>query len=592
MVLLDLLDVAFRRCLHKEDFKFEKHDLGGSGSCLNSASPSKYFVLGFKDRNLEDEYLRDLALTNRNKILVGYVVSILTYFSSWTSELYFFILGDKYGFVGAKFNNTVFSLSVCALAVFVLGLVACLLIYRNKSLPSKKVVLHVTIAVYFAFMLFTGGKLSKTIAAAPFGMNQDQPIGWVVRIVFLDAIPLLSVVFMGLTALHTLELVLAFFLIYLVIVPVVVHIGGFDAYGLLSSENIMAYADEHLNGFICDRMSSELCAFSIRWLIVTPLIMVYIVTFTVLIVSVVVEQGSRDSFINKKIIDALTKRSELALLKQKEEQEGLINSIFPPTIAKDLIDKQMATELMNEDSVGLKRVGSLQSVDEDFGRLVARMHEDVTIVFTDIVGFTSMSTNCLPYEVMNFLHLLFTGLDHLVDSDTQLWKIETIGDSMMVVAGLDVHVEKSVDLERSKSPTKSSSGMGSGANSYTLRRVLTCKRSNKYTSATSAVDFGRAALGEAAKHTMPNGKPCAIRVGIHTGDVCSGVVGSRMPRYCLFGDTVNTANRMESTGQAGRMQISEETHAVVCNDPDFEWECRGEMQVKGKGKMLTYMLVD
>ena len=193
------------------------------------------------------------------------------------------------------------------------------------------------------------------------------------------------------------------------------------------------------------------------------------------------------------------------------------------------------------------------------------MHEQVTILFTDIVGFTSMSQTVAPQQVMEFLHKLFLRFDDLVDMNSSLWKVETIGDAFMVASGLEVK-DSSRELLSDHLSISTESDAG------------------------AAIVFGRAAIREAQALTMPNGQQCQIRAGVHTGDVCSGVVGSRMPRYCLFGDTVNTASRMESSGVPGRMQISQATYDLVCDLGGFVFEERGFVEVKGKGKMATYLL--
>ena len=236
---------------------------------------------------------------------------------------------------------------------------------------------------------------------------------------------------------------------------------------------------------------------------------------------------------------------------------------------------------------------------------LACMHQNVTILFTDIVGFTSMSQTCRPLEVMSFLHNLFTAFDDLVDMDSGLWKVETIGDAFMVAAGLGVISDEStretiIDLtntekdgskdESTTSESYSSSTVGTvGTGTFDLK--VSSKDRDTRSSSQAALDFGVSAIEDAKLQLMPGKRgPCVIRVGVHTGDVCSGVVGTRMPRYCLFGDTVNTASRMESTGVPGRIQVSEATYEMVCDEADFQWEERGSVEIKGKGKMKTYLL--
>ena len=102
------------------------------------------------------------------------------------------------------------------------------------------------------------------------------------------------------------------------------------------------------------------------------------------------------------------------------------------------------------------------------------------------------------------------------------------------------------------------------------------------------VEFGQQMLRAAAAVSSPLGGPVNIRVGIHSGPCTSGIVGSIRARYCLFGDTVNTASRMESTGVPGHVQCSEDTHAQL-GALQARFRLRGEIPVKGKGTMRTFL---
>uniref|UniRef100_A0A1A9VKM1 guanylate cyclase n=1 Tax=Glossina austeni TaxID=7395 RepID=A0A1A9VKM1_GLOAU len=182
----------------------------------------------------------------------------------------------------------------------------------------------------------------------------------------------------------------------------------------------------------------------------------------------------------------------------------------------------------------------------------AELYESVTIYFSDIVGFTEIAARCTPLEVVTFLNSIYRVFDERIEC-YDVYKVETIGDSYMVASGLPV------------------------------------KNGNKHVCeiATMALDL----LDASTFFKIPRStESLQIRCGAHTGPVVAGIVGTKMPRYCLFGDTVNTASRMESTGEAHKIHITEEMNESLTRIGGFKTEHRGLIDVKGKGLMSTYWL--
>ena len=191
----------------------------------------------------------------------------------------------------------------------------------------------------------------------------------------------------------------------------------------------------------------------------------------------------------------------------------------------------------------------------------AKHSEMVTIYFSDIKNFTKMSSVLHPFQVMQMLDLLYTQFDGL-SKKHGIMKIETIGDSWMGVAGLmdDEHLEKPDHAAR-------------------------------------VARFAIEAVKAAGSIRMPGGdsnERLHIRSGFHSGPVSSGVVGTDRPRFGLFGDSVNCASRMESTGEPDRIQMSHQAATLVSQqDPNLGQRIirrAGEIAVKGKGVMQTYWL--
>ncbi|KAJ8320156.1 hypothetical protein KUTeg_001743 [Tegillarca granosa] len=175
--------------------------------------------------------------------------------------------------------------------------------------------------------------------------------------------------------------------------------------------------------------------------------------------------------------------------------------------------------------------------------VAAEFFESATIFFSDIVGFTTMSSKITPLQVIEFLNKLYAFFDDCLDI-YDVYKVETIGDAYMVVSGIPV----------------------SNGNRHALEIGL------------MALDLMERTKTFSIPH-LPNEK-LQVRVGCHTGPCAAGVVGNKMPRYCLFGDTVNTASRMESTSLPLRIHISKFCKAALDDIGGFTTEYRGEIEVK------------
>jgi adenylate cyclase len=181
---------------------------------------------------------------------------------------------------------------------------------------------------------------------------------------------------------------------------------------------------------------------------------------------------------------------------------------------------------------------------------IADAYPEASILFADMAGFTARASDMAPNDLVQFLNDVYTRLDRLVELHS-LEKIKTTGDSYMVVSGVPEsqpdHAARLAEL---------------------------------------ALDVRDAVAGL----VDPLGRAAPLRIGLASGPVVAGVVGTRKFFYDVWGDAVNTAARMESTGEPGKIQVAPKTRELLADD--FEFEERGVIDVRGKGPMRTWFLIE
>ena len=221
------------------------------------------------------------------------------------------------------------------------------------------------------------------------------------------------------------------------------------------------------------------------------------------------------------------RKSKAMLQKEKDRSENLLLNILPADIAEEL---------------------------KTHGKAEARDFDMVSILFTDFKGFTEASSKMSASMLVSEINVYFKAFDGIMDK-YNIEKIKTIGDAYMAAGGLPVPTNDSVK-----------------------NTVLAALEMQAYISKRK-VELD--ALGQPAFE---------MRVGIHTGPVVAGIVGVKKFQYDIWGDTVNTASRMESNGDVGKVNISQATCELLKSDSDFTFESRGKVQAKGKGEIEMWFV--
>jgi len=259
--------------------------------------------------------------------------------------------------------------------------------------------------------------------------------------------------------------------------------------------------------------------------------------------------------------DKFVHRRNVKVIDTAARSNALVSSLFPSSVR----DRLLASKHGNTTNGTRSKLESFLDggiyEDDDFNRNnpIADLFPETTIMFADLAGFTAWSSTREPSQVFLLLETLYQALDEMAKK-RHVFKVETIGDCYVAVAGLPKPQKKHAVIM--------------------ARFARDCVQMTKYVTADLEVTLG------------PGTSELAMRVGLHSGAVTAGVLRGEKARFQLFGDTMNTASRMESTGEKERIHISQETADLLSAAGKEEWlkSRKDKIVAKGKGEMQTYWI--
>ncbi len=312
-----------------------------------------------------------------------------------------------------------------------------------------------------------------------------------------------------------------------------------------------------------ESVTEEMYAFKGRIALLVLIISVFVTFFTMLILNALVIApilGLRDDLMaaGETITQEKNYVKFYSISAKRNDELGQVMVAFNQMyqrIFKEILQRKMAEQILRDEQEKSESLllnilpHSIAKQLKEGQKNIADGFPEVTILFADMVGFTKLSEKIYPKELVCLLNEIFSSFDRLTDKH-DLEKIKTIGDAYMVVGGLPIPRDNSAEAI-----------------------------------AEIALDM----LAEIARFNLEKNLNLSIRIGINTGPVVAGVIGTKKFIYDLWGDAVNTASRMESHGIPNTIQVTEATYGLL--QDKYLFEERGQILIKGKGEMNTYLLL-